>query len=316
MGVISSFQSADKAALVHIAWSIIETALYSGTTDEKLQSSAQRSEEDLRLCEVLATLRVLLLVLVTEEDGDAKSFLLHSILAAAQWPVQQGVAGAGVHASTLTPAVREQLLTMLPLAHLAGHDCSGGGSSDDGRDGNTSGDVVRDIITLSIRTVEQYAGSATSSSSAADNVGINIGAAIAVLVAAGGCADSVRIGINNSNNSGGSEEDQIDDARTTLNPHRVERVLVLAAALNRMLKCLWSHAVPRGVQQVLARAALSCVQSAHTIVVHSYTANTVISNHAVQSLLEVVANALKIVNGPSFSEKSMEVRDVQTLPID
>lgn len=100
-----------------------------------------------------------------------------------------------------------------------------------------------------------------------------------------------------------------------LNIARVQRVSSVAAVLTALVRCLWSHSVPRAVQQVLSKAAASCCEAVHRLLAVQPSASrhgsdqVLVSNTAVQ-LMEFITTTMKVVVGPNFSEKSIEVGNI------
>lgn len=296
-GVLASFGTNDQRCLADVVWQHCKHLL----------ACSEASYCCVR--DTVSTMRTMLQVV----DEDTLCALLPEVLS-----VGRGTSG-------LPSAVCEMLLSHLPIAYIVST-------------GNAATvRMLHAMLEQAVFTVEQYGGSTGELNGRNGGYsGLQIGTAISLLIATAGCYNS---------NRGSAEALQQDAWRACLdsvksnvgvgtsllrwisslsehirtllcfgagdviNMARVQRVFDMASDLTALVKCLWSHSVPRAVQQVLVKASRSCLEAATRVLQatsRDATEGRLLSASALQ-LMEFATAVMKVVAGPTFSEKSLEV---------
>jgi len=324
-GVLACFEEAPQRDIVRVVWQICRTALLRASSEVNVSGAA-------------GLLRSVLLVAASAP----RSELLVNILTLAEVPLT----AQSQHSPTpqcMSRSVKEVILSALPVSYLMSLD------------GDPCQEIVVALLGQCVASIESYAGAPTSGTthsagSSAISDTIEIGSAVAVLRASSGYFDTAGMLAHASQSAAWrqarepilgninlgtallrwisslsdhvkvllpSAEATTGAALSGLNMHRVRRVEGLVSALTALVQCLWSHAVPRAVQGILARASKCCAETALCVLTSQrYTHNddcdavsslSELSSKVVSKLLHCVGAMLKIVGSPSFSEKSIEV---------
>eukprot|EP01032_Pedospumella_encystans_P013784 gene13784-15855_t len=311
-GVLTSFHEDAQLPLVQTVWHVCRTALLHCGCGAEVESIALH-------------LRTVLLVV-----GKTPRYeLLCAILRFSDVTVLEAGNSSSAHGSSQVPqAVQERLLAVLPVTHLLSQEEEDPGQM-----------LLSKLVAQSVASIENYAG-APGSGSRAENGFIEIGRALSILRASSGHMEASGV-VSKAGQCNGYRQAREPIVRnislgtailrwisslsqhikillpspadttsssTELNIHRLNRVERLVDTLTALVQCLWSHAVPRAVQDILARAAKCCAETAVSVLSHDVRAKTdaeLVVNVA-DKLLRCVATTLTVIANPSFSEKSVD----------
>lgn len=320
-GALACFEEAPQRDIVQVVWHLCSGALLRNASE----------------VDVNGAVGVLRAVLLVAGSGPRRE-LLGDMLALAGLPLA-GPTQHAPHTQCAAQSVKELVLSTLPVAYLLSLE------------GDPCQELTVRLLGQSVASIESYAGapgsgsSGQAGSSAHSSSVMEIGSAVAVLCASSGYLDTVNILAHASQSASwrqakepilgnislgtallrwiSSLSDHIKvllpsaDPTRGLNMHRVGRVEGLVSTLTALVQCLWSHAVPRAVQGILARAAKCCAETALSLLTSQNEAHygdggassigVELVARVVTKLLHCVGSALKIIGSPSFSEKSIEV---------
>ena len=311
-GVLKSFHEDAQLPFVQTVWHVCRNALLHCGSGAEVESIALH-------------LRAVLLVV-----GKTPRYeLLCAILRFSDVSVLEAGNSSSVHDSSHVPqSVQERLLAVLPVTHLLSLE-----------EEDPSQKLVSKLLAQSVASIESYAG-APGSGNKTEYGFIEIGRAVSILRGSSGYMEASGVvskaGLCNGyrqarepivrNISLGtailrwisslSQHIKIlspspadtTSSSTELNIHRLSRVERLVDTLTALVQCLWSHAVPRAVQDILARAAKCCAETAVSVLSHDVRAKSdaELVVNAVDKLLRCVATTLTVIANPSFSEKSID----------
>lgn len=307
-GVLTSFHEEAQLPLVQTVWRVCRTALLHCGSGAEVDS-------------VALVLRAVLLIV----GRTPRYELLCAILRLSD----VSVLDAGNSSSAHVPqSVQERLLAVLPVTHLLSLE-----------EEDPSQKLVSKLLAQSVASIESYAG-AQGSGNRAENGVIEIGRALSILWASSGYMEASGV-VSKAGQCNGyrrarepivrnislgtailrwisslSQHIKIllpspgdtTNSSTELNIHRLSRVERLVDTLTALVQCLWSHAVPRAVQDILAQAAKCCAETAVSVLSHDVRAKSdaELVVNAVDKLLRCVATTLTVIANPSFSEKSID----------